>query len=69
MEWAKVYKAQNEMEANLIKGFLENEEIKVVIQPDTTAFYSQYRNYSMAPWSVCVLLDFEQKAKKLLADK
>lgn len=71
-----IYTAENEIQANIVKGYLENNSIKAFIQPDRRYFRQMdFRGFqgiyggsalTSLPWLVYVNQDKEQEAKNLL---
>jgi len=70
MQWIKIYIADNEMDASLVKGFLESGGIKVNIVPQSGSSVIQGPlNFSNAniPYAIFVLEEHKNSAERILA--
>ena len=72
MDLKLVHTTPDKMTAELVKGFLEGNNIKTLIKADSGsegAFMGNFGAHApFGPWSVYVLKDKAEEAKKLLSD-
>lgn len=73
MELIAVYKAENEMSAELTKGFLESNGVKAVTL-SSNEYYAAYSarynpNTPNRPWEVFVNMKDKEKAFELLKER
>lgn len=70
MQWIKIYIADNEMDASLVKGFLESGGIKVNVVPQSSSSVIQGSlNFTNAniPYAIFVPEEHKDTAEKILA--
>jgi hypothetical protein len=68
MKLIPIHTSPNEIQARLIKGYLENNGIKSIIRPDSLTFRGRFSGTTLhdAEWMIYVRKDQAEKAKKIL---